>query len=481
MVNIKVYLSKTLPPYLSVLTDQIKDTLEEYRIYAGGNIDIEYIDPGDDPSMQQKLRFMGIPLLRLNVIEKDKAAVTDVFMGLAVLYGDNKEIIPALTDTSTLEYELTSKILRVTNSEIQTIGFLSGHGEPHLQKELGIINNELQDQFYTRTILTSDGKKIPDDVSVLVVASPKEMSARDMFEIDQFIMSGGKVIFLIDTVDIEARSLRGRPRSSPVAKLVEHYGVKVRQELVLDQLNAQASFQSGPYSIYVPYPFWVQIVRQSIDSDHPIIYGLESMVLPWASPVEIIENRTKDMTVTVLAQSSEYSWVQKGFFDLSPQNDVIPPEDQMKKHVMAVAISGKFNSYFADKTVPPVEKQDNNRDKKATGNKPATEENRPVIKQSHETKIIVVGNSRFITDNFTGQFDGNRTFFLNAIDWFTIGDYLIDIRSRDSGERPLIIISGRTKTAVRAVNIFGVPVLLAVFGLFRFLLRRRRKRLGVVL
>ena len=61
IVNIKVYLSKDLPPYVVMLTDQIKDILEEYKIYSDGNLDIEYIDPSGDPLIQQKLRFMGIP------------------------------------------------------------------------------------------------------------------------------------------------------------------------------------------------------------------------------------------------------------------------------------------------------------------------------------------------------------------------------------------------------------------------------------
>jgi ABC-type uncharacterized transport system involved in gliding motility auxiliary subunit len=152
---------------------------------------------------------------------------------------------------------------------------------------------------------------------------------------------------------------------------------------------------------------------------------------------------------------------------------------------MAAAVSGKFRSFFADKTVPPVEqKEAEDKDKPDEPEKPeetSTDETRTIIKESPETKIIVVGNSRFITEGFSLQFDGNRAFFLNAIDWFTIGDYLIDIRSRESGERPLKIVSDKTKTVVRAVNMLGVPVMLAVFGLVLFFLRRRRKRLGIIL
>ncbi|MEI6127760.1 MAG: Gldg family protein, partial [Pseudomonadota bacterium] len=491
IINIKVYLSKKLPPYMATITDQVRDLLEEYNVYARGNLVIEYIDPADDPSMQQKLQFMGIPQLRLNIVEKDQAAVTNVYMGLAVLYGDSKEVIPALTDLATLEYELTGKILRVKNKDIKTIGFLTGHGEPGLEKDLETIDKELKEQYYTKPVDTTAGEKIPGDIAALVVASPKKLSERDLFEIDQYIMSGGKALFLVDMIAIEERSLQGMPLNSSLETLTEHYGIRVAPELVLDRLNENASFRSGPYSVFVPYPFWLRVVRESVATDHPIINGLESMVLPWASPLEILPDKTKDKTAAILAQSTEYSFTQKGNFDLNPRQEFEPPQPgEMKQRVLAAAVTGKFSSFFADKPVPPAEKKEKpageeepalatleaqGKDKKKPGEEKKDAEPRTIIKESPETKIIVVGNSRFIENNFTAQFDGNRAFFLNAIDWFTLGDSLMGIRSRESGESALRVISDKAKVAVRYINMFGMSCLLAVFGLVQFYLRRRRK------
>ena len=356
IVNIKVYLSRKLPPYMAPLVDQVKDMLEEYRICANGNLDIEYIDPADDPSLQQKLQFMGIPQLRLNIVEKDQAAVTTVYMGLAVLYGDSKEVIPALTDVATLEYELTGKILRVQKKEVKTIGFLSGHGEPGLDRELGIVNNELREQYYTRTVATAGNQTIPAEVAVLVVASPKQLTERELFAIDQYIMAGGKAVFLIDAVEIQQRGMQGTLIESPVLKLLEHYGVRVAPELVLDQLSENASFKSGPYNVTVPYPFWVRVVRQNTQTDHPIVSSIETMVMPWASPLELLQEKTGSRTVSVLAQSSPYSWTMKGYFDLSPKQEFAAPENQRRQHVLALAMSGSFSSYFAGKPVPPADK-----------------------------------------------------------------------------------------------------------------------------
>ncbi len=479
IVNIKVYLSRTMPPYMAPLVDQVKDMLQEYRICANGNLDIEYIDPADDPSLQQKLQFMGIPQLRLNIVEKDQAAVTTVYMGLAVLYGDSKEVIPALTDVASLEYDLTGKILRAQKKEVKTIGFLSGHGEPGLDRELGTVNNELREQYYTRTVATIGSQTIPAEVAVLVVASPKQLTERELFAIDQYIMTGGKAVFLIDAIEIQERGMQGTLIESPVMKLLEHYGVRVAPELVLDQLSENASFKSGPYDVLLPYPFWVRVVRQNAQTDNPIVSSIETMVMPWTSPLELLQEKTGSNIVSVLARSSPYSWTMKGYFDISPKQEFDAPESQKRQHVLALAMSGSFSSYFAGKPVPPAVKDATIEEPSAPGDAEAKPAQTEVLQQSRETRIIVTGNSRFITDNFINQFDGNRAFFLNAVDWCTADDTLMGIRARESGDSTLYVMSENVKAAVRLINMCAVPGLVAVFGIAQAYLRRRRKRLAV--
>lgn len=476
VVNIKVYFSRKLPPYLTTLTDQINDLLDEYRTYAKGNLNIEFIDPASDPSMEQRLRFLGIPQVRLNVIEKDQAQFTNVYLGIAILYGDNKEVIPAVTDTSNFEYDLTSKILRVTSTEVRTIGFLSGHGEPDLNKELKNVQGLLQDHYSCRSIDTKKDKSIPADVAALVVASPKELSEREKYLIDQYLMSGGRVLFFIDTIVMDERRLAATPLASPLLDLLQHYGVKLKNELVLDRSNANASFQSGYYTISVPYPFWVKILRENFSQDNPAVSQLESLVLPWASPLDMVKDKTAGIKVTELFKSSKYSWVQKEVFDLSPKEDYFPAPADLQERLMGVALSGKFKSFYAGKKVPAADEE---KKPAAAPAQPQQQKEPPFNAESKETKLIVVGNSRFITENFPAEFDGNRVFFQNIIDWVTVGDALIGIRSRESTDRPLRVISEQARAAIRFINILGVSILAGLFGLGRFYLRRRRKKNGI--
>lgn len=465
IVTIKVYLTKKLPPYAATISEQVKDMLEEYRVYAGGMLSIEYIDPADDPALQRSLQFMGIPQLQLNIVERDQAAIANVYMGLAVLYGDKKEIIPALADLERFEYSLTSKILRVTREADQTIGFLSGHGEPGLQQGLRAVNQLLKEQYFTRTVPTANGEPVsPEQVSALVVAAPQELSGRDLFIIDQYIMQGGRALFLVDGVALD-ESMQASALKSPLSSLLTRYGVRVLPQLVLDRVNITASFQSGMYDVMLPYPFWVRVVRETSGSSHPVSSGIESIVMPWVSPLATLDNATAETEIAVLAQSSDMSWVQQDVFNLNPQQDFHPGGSTPGSRVLALALNGTFTSLFAEPgDVPKL--------KDSEGNTIEHE----LRTQSPETRIIVVGSSRFINDDFAPEFEGNLAFFLNAIDWLTIGDELIGIRSRETGERPLKIVNERGKLIVRIINMLAIPLLVIAFGLIYNALRRRRRR-----
>jgi len=149
---------------------------------------------------------------------------------------------------------------------------------------------------------------------------------------------------------------------------------------------------------------------------------------------------------------------------LNPQQQFYSPGIKTESYPLVLAASGKFKSFYADKPVPTDEE------------KKETEAQREIIKESPETQIVVIGNSRFISDNFLSQFQGNQLFLLNIVDWLTLGEQLIGIRSRGATDRPLKEATEYMKTLIKSLNMFGVPLVLILFGLLRFYLRRRKKR-----
>jgi ABC-2 type transport system permease protein len=474
IVTIKAYFSKELPSYLINLNGQVKDILSEYKAYAKGNLNVSFIDPGDDEKLQNELRFMGIPQVQLQVVNKDKAEVMKAYLGMAVMYGDKKQAIPVVQSTDTLEYDLTSAVVKVTNPEEKGIAFLKGHDEKDLEKDFSELKKELEKQYTVTSQETKKGIKIPPNIKTLIVAGPKKpLTDRDKYEIDQFIMNGGKVIFMLDAISREESALQANPLSTNLEDLLVNYGVRTNQDLVLDRSNANASFSSGYITYSLPYPFWVKIIKQFMSSDNPIVSSLESLVFPWTSSIDVLQDKIEGINVTELAKSSTYGWNVTGNFDLNPQQQFQKSADAQKQYDLAVILSGKFKSFFAGKNIPAPEVDPNEKD----AQKPPDDSKRETLAECKDpTQIIVIGNSDFPTTPFIRQFQGNAIFFLNMIDWLTLGDKLINIRSRGIVERPLKETTDKEKATIKNLNIYGVSFLVILFGIFKYLMRKSKKR-----
>ena len=475
IVNITCYFSKNLPPYVINLKQQVQDILDEYRAYAQGNIQIRFLDPTEDPALEQKLRFIGIPQVQLNIMEKDQASATNVYMGIAVSYEDKQEVIPFVKDVTNLEYEITSSILKVTRKEKKTVGFLTGHEEYTIYSDYQTVHKALTREYDVEEVNLSSGQPVSDNINILIVAGPSRLTEQDKYGIDQYVMKGGKVIFLLDIVTIPPDgAIQASYRDTNLNDLLENYGVRVTKNLVLDRFNVLITFQTGYTMLRAPYPFYVKVVKEEngFDPDNSIVNQLNSIVFPWVSALTLLKESHQDLRFTVLAQSSKYSWLQKGMYDLNPLQEFMPQSEDVKPYPLAVLVSGKFKSLFSDKEVPLVQAAEK---KNSSQEEKKQEKKRETVKQcDKENQILVVANARFINDNFAG-IPGNIEFFLNAVNWFTWGKDLIGVRSRMVLDQPLPFLSEQQKSAIRFANLGGVPLLVVLFGIIRFYIRKKKK------
>ena len=524
LVTITVYMSEELPTQLSSLRRQISDLLDEYRNYGRGSIQVDFIDPAKDPQVERKMRTLGIPQITAQILEKDQFQSVNIYMGILVSYLDRQEVLPVVQDTYTLEYDLTSAIMKVSREEDYVIGILSGPVQHELTKDLNSLNELLRKQYTTRPVDLRNGEtEVPADVSLLIVSGPQDVPDAVQYRLDQFIMGGGRVVFMLDGITIpEGGGLQAIPVDSGLEDLLAHYGVRVQKSLVLDRINSTASFSSGYVRYSLPYPYWPKSVPDLMNAENPVTNRLESLVMPWTAPLEVdvpiaagdpierireLEQANKAarkelanrlgveipaeeqpagdeasagelepppvkaaLMADVLVRTSPSAWKISGRYDLNPQQQFAPPGGETKAEVTAVALTGTFASYYTDRAVPPLAPAiDAESDEGSLG--AATTET--PITSSPETRIIIIGNGLFATDQFMGQFPDNSLFVLNAIDWMTLGDRLISIRSRGATDRPLKQISDTAKSTIKFAGILGMPILVIAFGLARHLVRRR--------
>ncbi len=442
IVNIKVYFSDNLPSQYITLRQEVGDILDEYANYSGGKVRVEFISPGDDEDLKRELMIAGIPELQFNVLEKDKYQVVRGYLGIAVQYGDKTEAIPVVENTQNLEYQITLAIKKITGQINSVVGFVTSNGTLSPQNEIGAAYGEIAKLYETRDIDLSAGD-IAGDINTLIIPGAKTPFSEDELKvIDKFIINGGSLLVLANGVEI-GDGLQASANDVGLGGLLENYGVKLNHNLVLDVSSAMASFNQGFVTFSTNYPFWPKVLKTGFDYDNPAVAKLESAVFPWASSLEILKDKMGDNNISYLAQTTNKAWTQTDNFNLNPQQ-MFAPSGNMGIKNLAVSISGKFNSAYGEGSTDAA-------------------------------RLIVVGDSDFMSDGFVKRNPDNLILFQNLVDSLSLDSDLISIRSQGVTERPIKEISDGAKAAMRYGNIFGLTLIVIAFGLIRYYARRRSK------
>ena len=476
IVTITAYFS-TAPAEVAQIRRNVRDMLDEYNAFSK-NLQIDFVNPANfDDAQKQELRFKGIPEVQINVYKQDKAEIANVYMGISISYSGKEEVLQVVQSTANLEYELTSTILKVTAKEAKTVGFLTGHGEfdinaQEYQQFRQLLDKNGQGQYNITPVSLQDGKAVDNTVTTLVIAGVKQaLTEREKYELDQFIMRGGKAVFLVDPIQLQPGTLQGTPLSTGLNDLLEHYGAKLGNNLLVDRrYHDNARFQRGFMTVFQPYRYFVKIVKPNFSTEHTITNQLETLTLPWTSSLEVI---TKEgITATTLATTSESGQTVQGYYNLSPDFPI--PDAETQAYPVAVALEGKFKSFYADKEIPSVATDDTTSGADNEAPVPTQDtEARTTITESAQTQIIVIGTAQFLTQM---RPDGIN-FFLNTVDWLTFGNALIGIRSQAITNRPLRDVSEIEKNLIKYLCIVGIPLLVVIFGLVRYFLKNRAKRM----
>lgn len=443
IVNIKVYFSKELPSQYIGLPQEVTDILDEYQNYSKGKIRVESIDPKDSSEIKNELQTKGIPELQFNVLEKDKYQVVKGYLGIVMSYGDKNEIIPVVQDSNNLEYQITSNLIKLTSATMPVIGYVSSNGTLDAEKDISRAYKALNDLYEIKNVDLAGEGKIDENIDTLVIAGPKEKFSLDSQKlIDKFIMKGGSALFLLDPVKVDT-DLTASKNDPGLDKMLESYGFKVKKDLVLDVSNGQASFNQGYMTFMMDYPYWVKVLKGGFDSNNPVTAKLETLVLPWVSHLEIINDIVKDNKISYLLKSTNRAWLQKDSLNLSPQQDY--GSVKAGQYNLAVSNFGKFKSAFGRETVA-------------------------------DARIIVVSDSDFLKDNFIDSGNG-LAFFQNMVDSLSMDEALINIRAKGVTNHPILKnLTDNEKISLRYLNVFGVTVAVVGFGLFRYYSRRKNKK-----
>ena len=268
--TIKVYFSSDLPAQYANNKRYLQDILEEYTAYSSGNLRFEFYSPDDDAKLAEDAQKYGIQPVQLQVIENDKVEIKKVYMGLILLYEDQREVIPVIQTSTGLEYDITTKIKSMVETQKNTVGVVSLDGESSNQNLVQFLN----ERYSVRSNLNLSNPLDNIDVLLFNGVSATLDSIQES-NLKSFIKNGGDIFFAQNRISVDIQTQQAAPIESNIFDILTLYGLTIKENLVLDQSCSQVNVQQqmGPFRMAVPmdYPF-LPIIKK-FDKEEVTVVG----------------------------------------------------------------------------------------------------------------------------------------------------------------------------------------------------------------
>jgi gliding-associated putative ABC transporter substrate-binding component GldG len=444
-LTVTAYFTKNLPAPYSDNRRFLQDKLDDYRSYAGAKFHYKFVDPADDEELKRAAQMAGVQPVQIQVIEQDNVQLKNAFMGLQLEYEGESEVIPVVQDMSSLEYDITTAVRRLTTEVLPTVGFLSGHGETDFNADMQMLSRELRRNYALENVTNENGVLSSSPAALLVVAPTDTIPDADLRAIDEYVMGGGRLGLLLNTVQANLQFGQTSPLFTGIEALTAPYGVSVETNLVTDEESSVVTMQrrQGFFNVQqqIPYPFLPVVSR--FDDDHPMVNRMRDLVLYFASTIDTSAALPEGVAMTPLMTSSPNSDTQQGFFQIQPQL-----EGRLSysggPFVLAAAFTGTFPSAFTP------------------------------TKTSIPTRLVVVGDGDILNETTLGAIPGNVSFGLNLVDWLVQDEDLLSIRTKTVAARPLDDVPDGLRNMLKYLAWLGPVILIVGYGLLRW--RRREAR-----
>jgi gliding-associated putative ABC transporter substrate-binding component GldG len=503
---IEVYLEGNFPPEFKRLQNETKQLLEEFTAY-NSNIIFNFKNPieKEETRVEKMKEFYakGMQPLSITVEDKGKQSQEVVFPWAQATYGDKftkiallKNLMGASTEQKVissvqhLEFGFAEAINKISKEKQKKIAVIKGNGELQDRYLADFLKTARESYYIAPFTLDSVTKKPTQTLEVLkkydlaVIAKPTEAFTEEEKQVlDQFIMNGGKTLWLVDVVSADMDSLTNSQSGTILAvqrelnltDMLFKYGIRINPLLVKDEYGTPITLFTGREGSetqkqqhnwrFAPFAYPT--------STHPIVKNMEGIKFEFASPIEILKN---DIKKTVLLSSSEYSKTigTPSPISLDMVTEETTPEEYEGKGLLPVAVlmEGKFKSAYQNRVLPF---KDNSFQATGKENKMIVISDGDVIKN----KLNTDGEPYELGfDNRVGALYGNKEFLMNCVNYLLDDNGLINIRSKDV-DLPLLNKEEVYKNYTMAQMVtVGLPiVILAIFGfLFTFLRKRKYSR-----
>ncbi len=427
-------------PAIASYVSHVEDVLQEYARLSNGKIDLQIIEP--EPFSEEEDRAVGFGIQSFPVTRSDE-------LGYFGLVGSNsldeRQVIPFISPDreQLLEYELTRMIYRLANPERKVVGIISSlpiQGLAGLQPLQGaslqpwVFFEQLQELFEVR-VLRPQGEPLPDDLDLLVLIHPKNLTEMDVFNIDQFVLKGKSLLVLVDAhSEVNAALMQNLPQleatntSSNFDLLTSKWGVTQLKDKIVADLAVAARIldPQGTAGQTIEYPVWMNIQPSQLNQTDAVTANLGNVIFASAGSLQL--NQQSNLSLTPLIITSP----QAAIYNYSDASKIDNIRELLSKYsegnqpqLLAVRISGEAKTAFPDGA---PDSSETITDQTSSGN----------------INVIVINDTDFLQDHFWIRKEqlgksvlnfataSNGQLIENAVDNLTGNEALINVRARGS-------------------------------------------------
>ncbi|WP_416866739.1 MAG: gliding motility-associated ABC transporter substrate-binding protein GldG [Imperialibacter sp.] len=499
VVYVEVYLEGELPSNLKRLQKSIRETLEEFSVYGGKNLEFTFKNPVAGGSRQAQEKMMmelsakGIQPTDLSYTKDGNTVRRRLYPGALISYGGreagvmllkgnkgdgNEELLNQSIEG--VEYNLAYAIKQLVNNDRKRVGVVVDHYSIDTLALAG-FQSLLMEKYEVSAIQLARQVQPLAGFDAIVVAKPSvEFSENEKYLLDQYVMSGGKLLFFIDALSVDMAGAEGAgtiafPIEHNLTDLLFNYGARINQDFVQDLSCGEFLVIDGmvgdqPQVKLIPWPFFPEVNRFSA---HPMVKNLDAVIFRFTSTIDTV--KADGIVKTPLMFTSERSRVLSSPVRVN-LNDIrggINPEAfNQGSQPVAYLLEGPFNSLYRNRALPRGVNKTGFREKGVP------------------SKIVVVADGDFIRnelnpengqpmelgiDPISQKVYANKDFIVNALEYLMDDDGLILARNREVKIRPLDKQKiDENHTFWQVLNLAGPLVLLLLFGIAKMFLRKRK-------
>ncbi|WP_353083797.1 gliding motility-associated ABC transporter substrate-binding protein GldG [Flavobacterium sp.] len=494
-IYIDVFLEGDFPPEFRRLRNETYHLLDEFKNY-NNNIIFYFNNPLEDDELAEQnskdLIGFGLAPTNINQTIKGKKTVSQIFPWAIASVGTKKVRIPLLVNNfgftpedninksiQLLEYEISNAISKLTNKNLKKIAVLKGNGEISDKYLADYLINLKENYIIAEFNLDSLKNDLPKTLSNIkrfdaaLIAKPTEpFSENEKYILDQYIMNGGKTMWLIDQVSIDLDSLQN-PEQTSIAyplnlnldDMFFKYGFRINPKLIQDVLSTPITLKSERGDIPIDW-LYSPIVKS--EENNVINKNLNLVKLEFANQIDTLKNKIKK---TVLLKSSKISKTVGTLMPISLNQFMVPLNESDYNNgnqIIGVLLEGKFSSGFKNRVKP------NNAYKS--------------IDEGLNSKMIVIADGDIVNykyvnkkplindiDQWTQQVYGNKNFLINSMNYLLDDNGLINIRSKEV-DLPILdtqkVVDNYTYSQIVTI---GFPItLVLLFGVVFTYLRKKK-------